>query len=307
MNTLRVSVIIPNYCHARYLDERIQSVLSQTYQHFEVIILDDCSPDDGASKTVIEKYRDNPHVSHIIYNEVNSGSTFKQWETGINLTKGDLIWIAESDDKCEDTLLESLVRQFKQNENLVLAFCKTTTFYDDGHNTKLDPIPLLSTQVFDGSTFISKYMSHGNPVINASACLFRKNAALAADKKYMEFRGAGDRLFWTEISECGDVAVVNEWLNYMRQHPCNFTKKYNIDGTNQREDKFILDYIFDKGYLSSKRYRELKHIYAREHIFKMITDDQLKQELYELWGYNKWDQFMLKVEAWCNKLLGVKE
>lgn len=302
-----VSVIIPNYCHARYLDERIQSVLSQTYQHFEMIILDDSSPDDGASKAVIEKYRNNPHVSHIVYNEVNSGSTFKQWEKGICLAKGELIWIAESDDMCKETLLESLVCQFEKDERLVLAFCKTVAFTDDDKTENLDPIPLPSTKKFDSLEFVSKYMTHGCPMLNASACLFRKDAALAVDKKYMEFRGAGDRLFWTEISECGDVAVVNEWLNYMRLHPNNSTKKYNLDGTNQREDKYIFDYIFDKGYLSPQRYKELKHIYVREHIFKMITDNRLKQELYKLWGYNKWDQLMLKVEAWRNKLLGVKE
>ncbi len=72
-----VSVIIPNYNHALYLDERIQSVLNQSYGHFEVIILDDLSKDN--SREVMEKYRDYPHVSHIVYNTENSGSTFKQY------------------------------------------------------------------------------------------------------------------------------------------------------------------------------------------------------------------------------------
>ena len=101
MRSPLVSVIIPNYNHAVYLDERIKSVLNQTYQNFELIILDDCSPDNGASMAIIEKYRNNPHISHIVYNDVNSGSTFKQWHKGLELAKGDLIWIAESDDNCE--------------------------------------------------------------------------------------------------------------------------------------------------------------------------------------------------------------
>lgn len=42
-----VSIIIPNYNHARFLDERMQSVLGQTYQNFEVIILDDRSTDNS--------------------------------------------------------------------------------------------------------------------------------------------------------------------------------------------------------------------------------------------------------------------
>lgn len=117
-----VSVIIPNYCHARYLDERIQSVLNQTYTNFEVIILDDCSPDNGASKEVIERYRSNPHISQIVYNEQNSGSPFKQWNKGFGLAKGEFIWIAESDDSCDEVLLESLVGRLMENSNAVVAF-----------------------------------------------------------------------------------------------------------------------------------------------------------------------------------------
>lgn len=46
MNNPFISAIIPNYNHAKYLDERIQSVLNQTYQNFELIILDDKSTDN---------------------------------------------------------------------------------------------------------------------------------------------------------------------------------------------------------------------------------------------------------------------
>ena len=72
-----VSVIIPNYNHSAFLKERIQSVLNQTYSDFELIILDDCSSDK--SRDIIESFRSNPKVSHIIYNDRNSGSTFRQW------------------------------------------------------------------------------------------------------------------------------------------------------------------------------------------------------------------------------------
>ena len=60
-NNPLVSVIVPNYCHAKYLDQRIESILAQTYTNYELIILDDKSSDN--SLEVIMKYQDNPHVS----------------------------------------------------------------------------------------------------------------------------------------------------------------------------------------------------------------------------------------------------
>ena len=122
------------------------------------------------------------------------------------------------------------------------------------------------------------------------------------DKQYHDFKGAGDRLFWTEIIEHGDVAVVNEWLNFMRNHPNNSTKKFNYDGTNQKEDKRVLDYIFNKGYINHNDYQQLRHDYVKAHIFEMLTDKQLQRQLYAYWGYGRWDQFSLKLEAWYGKL-----
>lgn len=86
MTTPLVSVIVPNYNHAQYLEQRLDTVFNQTYQNFEVIILDDKSTDN--SLEVINRYKDNPHLSQIVVNEQNTGSPFKQWDKGINLAKG---------------------------------------------------------------------------------------------------------------------------------------------------------------------------------------------------------------------------
>jgi cellulose synthase/poly-beta-1,6-N-acetylglucosamine synthase-like glycosyltransferase len=69
-----ISVVIPNYNHARYLRKRSESVLGQTYQDFEVILLDDFSMDE--SRSIIDEYGNDPRV-RIELSDKNSGSTFR--------------------------------------------------------------------------------------------------------------------------------------------------------------------------------------------------------------------------------------
>ncbi|RYE13814.1 MAG: glycosyltransferase family 2 protein, partial [Sphingobacteriaceae bacterium] len=106
MDNPKVSVIIPNYNHARYLPQRIESVIHQTFQDIEVILMDDCSLD--TSRTIIAQYAAQDNRIRVILNEQNSGSTFKQWNKGIALAKGEYVWIAESDDYAELDFLETL-------------------------------------------------------------------------------------------------------------------------------------------------------------------------------------------------------
>src|SRR6266576_4746622 len=97
-NMPNVSVVVPNYNHARFLRQRIDSVLGQTYQDFEVILLDDCSTDQ--SRSIIGEYQNDPRV-RVELNKRNSGSTFKQWNKGVWLVRGEYVWIVESDDDAD--------------------------------------------------------------------------------------------------------------------------------------------------------------------------------------------------------------
>src|SRR3984957_7238976 len=99
----KVSVVIPSYNHARFLRRRVDSVLQQTYQDFELILLDDCSCDN--SREILSAYTGDPRA-RMEFNAVNSGSTFKQWNKGVRLARGEYVWIAESDDYSDTRFLE---------------------------------------------------------------------------------------------------------------------------------------------------------------------------------------------------------
>src|SRR5215469_14515935 len=102
----RVSVVVPNYNHAQFLPKRIDSILGQSFQDFEVLLLDDCSSDD--SRSILSQYANNPRV-RIRLNGGNSGSPIKQWNKGVDLARGEYVWIAESDDYSHPRFLERLV------------------------------------------------------------------------------------------------------------------------------------------------------------------------------------------------------
>ena len=186
MNPL-VSVIVPNYNHARFLEQRLDSVFNQTYQNFEVIILDDKSMDD--SLLIINRYKDNPHLSQIVVNETNSGSVFKQWDKGINLAKGELIWIAESDDYCELTLLEELVKAYTAKDDVVVAFPQYVYVWPDGSMPRAKE---RTTQYFNGIRFVKQWMSLYCVIVNASGVIFSKAAALKVGDEYKSFKACGD-------------------------------------------------------------------------------------------------------------------
>lgn len=298
-----VSVIIPNYNHALYLDERIKSVLNQTYQNFEIIILDDVSKDN--SKEVIEKYRVNPKVVKIVYNEENSGSTFKQWNRGFNLANGELIWIAESDDSCEPTLLEELIGGYKSNPGCSLIFCLSMTINSNGEMTGKQ-LKQKKNKMLDGSKFIKDYMTTGNYVSNASSAIFSKKAALEVDKAYMKYKGAGDRLFWIEIAEKGNVYIVNKQLNLFRRHDGVVTDKRMIDGTNVREAKITYEYLVDKGYLDSYILKMMVLSYFRNVCLKNIFQtESIRNDLLNLWEYRSYKKistvlFVLLHKIWMH-------
>ncbi|MFY0687769.1 MAG: glycosyltransferase [Cyclobacteriaceae bacterium] len=221
-----VSVVLPNYNHEAYLEERIQSILNQTYQDFELILLDDCSTDN--SRIILQKYRNHPKVTACIFNTINSGSTFVQWEKGISEASGEYIWLAESDDYADTMFLESIVAVMSKDKQITLGYCQSSIVDEHSNFVKsnkewtdnLDVQLWSSDFVLNGNSFISKYLFKKNVIPNASAVVFRRDAMnLPSEVKKM--RMAGDWLAIAKIIQDKKICFVSEELNYFRSSPNN--------------------------------------------------------------------------------------
>lgn len=264
-----VSVIIPNYNHVHFLKQRINSVLNQTYQNFEVILLDDCSSDDSIE--VFKHYEGDPHISHIVINDTNSGSPFIQWEKGISLAKGELIWIAESDDACEKNLLEILISEFDKDKECVLAYCKSIK--TDINGSKVGEEGFVYSFHMNGIEFIKKHLCRHNYVANASSAIFKKKVWDSIDQSFTDYRGCGDWVLWIEISRCGNIAYNNSPLNYFRIHETNTTIQQAFSGKNESEGAKVYQFMRQKKYIGFKEeFRaRLSHIYSikygKQHTF----------------------------------------
>ncbi|MGN0029437.1 MAG: glycosyltransferase [Marinilabiliaceae bacterium] len=241
----RVSVIVPNFNYARFLRRRIDSILSQTYQDFELILLDDASSDD--SLAVIDEYRDNPHVTQVCINDVNSGGVFYQWKRGLSLAKGEYVWIAEADDYAAPGFLENCVSVLDANPDVDI--CQAgATMVDENEKPIAKCYDKFATRggVFlsDGPKYMRRHLRWRNTLYNASGILFRRSAVPEGVFEIATtYRVSGDWVFWVMMAEKGGVAVVREKLSFFRR-----TSSSVSSGSNVVEDVKVFLWLCDRGW-----------------------------------------------------------
>lgn len=297
-----VSVIIPCYNHAPYMRERIDSVLAQDYHDFEIILLDDCSTDNTAE--IILSYKDEKHVSHIIINEENTHNTFIQWERGINLAKGEYIWIAESDDVAKPSFLSSLVSKLLENRNAVLAFSHSTMIdhqsmplgysWDEPHRYK-------ALGIYDGKAFCTNRMVCKNLLYNASMIVFKREAYYKVEETYKKFRHSGDWLFWFEVCMQGLVCEVPRELNAFRQHPNKVSNESRATGKDFEEMGEIQQIISKKLCLTDYQQRCLRGRQTKRlRKSTLSTKEQLSRTYPEIYDGSSLDILLYTIDKITN-------
>ncbi|TWR25377.1 glycosyltransferase family 2 protein [Mucilaginibacter achroorhodeus] len=261
-----VSIIIPNYNHAAFLTQRIESILNQTYQNFEIILLDDASKDDSVDN--IERYKGHPKISKVLFNSQNSGSTFKQWQKGISLAQGKYIWIAESDDYADPEFLKRMLPLFESNEmDIGLAYCKSLpvdqngVVYDesDWWMKRVDPIKWEKDFFNKGEKEVAEFLSVQCTIPNASAVLFDKRCFSQIKWEDVDYKICGDWHIYVSVLKKFDIAYCSSPLNYQRNH--------NLNARSRFTNRLLLEQI-----------KTLSHIHKNFSVTKSIAYNKALDE-----------------------------
>jgi glycosyltransferase involved in cell wall biosynthesis len=272
-----VSIIVPNYNHEKYLKQRLESVFNQTYTNFEVVLLDDCSNDK--SRAILSEYAQNSKVSYCVFNEGNSGSPFRQWQKGINLAKGDYIWIAESDDFCELNFVSIIMESLVEDSSIGLGYCQTLDVDEKGlplfqrieYTQRFQPNIWENDFVMPGQQFVESHLSIFNVIPNASAVIFKKNTI---DNSFfleslLKMKMCGDWYFWIKVALKSNIHFKAETLNYFRDH--HTVSRIHNDVVKKK-----------KRLLEEK---EIRSFMQSVNINNRKTEQQLYQKWFELLSY----------------------
>lgn len=219
-----VSVIVPNYNHERFLRQRLDSILGQTFQDFELILLDDLSSD--GSRALLESYASHPKVAELCFNERNGGSPYRQWNKGLGLARGRYVWIAESDDYAAPEFLARMVAVMEQSPQVGIAFCKSMKVDATGREIGSTDDWLADVGrglaqwqadfVVPGRQEAGRLLIQKCIIPNVSSTLIRRETLLAVGGAHAAMRYCGDYLTYVRLLERSDLAYIAQPMNYFR-------------------------------------------------------------------------------------------
>lgn len=236
----RVSVIVPNYRYAGYLPARLNSIYDQSCPVYEVLVLDDASPDDSLAE--LERYRQRSgNEFEVVVNERNSGSGYLQWAKGARRVRGDLVWIAEADDLAEPAFLMA-ARRVLEDREVAFVFCdssqrdETDRLLATGYGYYFDtvePGAMAQDFVMDGPEFVRRFLSIKNLILNVSGVLWRREALLAAldatAADHARMKVACDwKIYAHAALKGGKVGFVARPLNMHRRHSESVTQSRDV-------------------------------------------------------------------------------
>ena len=211
------SILIANYNNGKYLEDALNSIMKQTYNCWEIILVDDRSTDNSAD--IYKKYEGLPNI-HIYYNNINHGCGYTKRRCA-ELANGEICGFLDSDDTLEPDALEVMVKAHQDDDSLSMVYSRYNEVDEDmqfiGVSKRQRIIPEDSS-FLEGDGVISHFVT-----FKTSA--YRKTPGINAD-----FVRAVDHDMYYKLEEVGKVKFIDKALyNYRTNTGRNISLGDNRD------------------------------------------------------------------------------
>jgi len=245
-----ISVIIPCYNDAQYIEQAVQSALNQTYSNIEVIIVDDGS--NAETKVVLKRLESK--ITKLITQE-NQGQS-KARNVGIREAKGDYILTLDSDDFFENTFCEKAIELFLNKSETKIVSCHTKLLFEDGSSI------IYETLGGNIESFLCKNHALGSSMFK------KEDWSVCGGYDETMKQGYEDWEFYIRLLENGgNAAIIPEPLY-------NYRKRRNT--TTDKADKIkyeLLKYIFSK---HLELYKNNFEIFVYHLLYRMEREEKEK-------------------------------
>ncbi|MEH2292160.1 glycosyltransferase family 2 protein [Nostoc sp.] len=217
--TPKVSVIIPAYNAMSFLPQALESVLNQTFQDFEVIIID-----DGSSDNIATWAAESTHPNIKLISQTNQGQSAAR-NTGIRLSQGEYIAFLDADDLWEPTKLEKQISAFMDNPELGLV--DTWVFLVDEQDNILS-----QPKIYYDEGNLWQQMLELNLVMCGSSPMVRRQCFETVGYFNQIIKGPEDWHMWTRIAAHYPFKIICEPLVHYRQHPNSTSRNLELMVSN---------------------------------------------------------------------------
>jgi len=211
-----VTVLMPVYNGERYLIQAINCILDQTFNNFELLIIDDGSTDRTCE--IIRTFQD-PRI-RFIQNSKNLGLT-KTLKMGMNLARGKYIARIDADDYCDIDRLTKQVSFLHKHEEVDVVGSWIYVVDNEGNIVGKKSPPINDVEIKWDLIF-------DNPLAHSSI-LFKKIKIQKLGGYDPNYRVGQDYELWTRIMSDTVFAIIPDYLTYIRKHESNISKTYSFD------------------------------------------------------------------------------
>lgn len=267
-NNKLVSVVMPLYNAERYVFKAIDSILKQSYNNFELILIDDCSTD--LTMSVVENIFDAR--IKIFHNEQNKGIAYSR-NKGMELAQGEYIALMDDDDLAPFDRLEKEVEFLETNPQIDAVGGRYCLIDEEDTVYQMSPEALVNPKFIKAAFMFRDPLGNGSMMFRTK--LVRDNSIYFRDKCL----GMEDYLFWIEFSKYGAISNINDIMLCWRHIEGNETTRVLKERREARAEKLfeIQKYAIESEGLSllHDEYKQFNKIFAEGQQDSKVTEAEL--------------------------------